>query len=76
MRSIKTKIICKGQFLKDQNPTDYTEGQLNWKSDSYLLRHPIQRSDLIDGIENSIKARNKMAAVLTCLHLVHITCNP
>ena len=40
------------------------EGQLNWKSDNYLLRHPIQRSDLIDGIDNSIKAKNKMSAAL------------
>ena len=32
---------------------------------------PIQRSDLIDEIENSIKAKNKMAAMLTCLHVAH-----
>ena len=32
---------------------------------------PIQRSDLIDKIENSIKAKNKMAAMLICLHVVY-----
>ena len=35
------------------------------KSDSYLYRDtPKQRSDLIDGIDNSIKAKNKMSAAL------------
>ena len=40
------------------------EGQLDWKSDKYPLRHPIQRSDLIDGIDKSIKAKNQTSAAL------------
>ena len=32
---------------------------------------PTQRSDLIDEIGNSIKAKNKMAAMHTCLYILH-----
>ena len=38
---------------------------MNWKSDSYLSEAPPYKDlDLIDGIDTSIKAKNKMSAAL------------